>query len=563
MLELWGLFLAFTALVFGLGPALMPAALGSPLQRTVVGVGASVVILYLLGFAIYALHLPVATHWLLLALPPAVLGWRRARVRELYADAQVRAAALAWLALTAWLAGWQFMVLSYSGATWMADWFEHYERAAVFIQHGDIQRRFLGGYTFAARPPLANLVTGVFLAFTGVKFHVFQAASLLLASLVVWPVCLLAQRLARPGTTVRPGWLILLLMTLPALAQNAAFTWTKLPTVFFVLLGLALLSFPAATFAERLAGWLALTAGMLVHYSAGPWVVAIAVAVFVREPAATLRWLVSRQGLLTALACGTLFASWIGWALLRLGAAETFGANSTIADSAGLSAGQRLGQVAQNLYYSAVPVFFRPVDYGAYRAADGLAHLRDAYFNAVQSSIPMIAGCLGVAVAAWLLWLERRHLDWRGLRYWGPLLAISLGLGIAVVSGVYDLGVAQICLVAFALLVTAWLAARLPAAPVARWVILPGLLADFLLGIVLHFGVQSLWLLRPRHPGLDDTALIQLLGHAARENLRTKLTAGGPFLHELPGSLIAICLLLTTALVLLALSFTPSPATRD
>jgi hypothetical protein len=562
MLELWGLFLCFLALAFVVGPALMPSSLGSPLMRVTVGLGASVVILYLGGFGIHALGWSAATHWLLLLTPVIALGWRGVQLAQLYADPLVRRACLGWLAVTAWLLAWQFTVFSYSGATWQSDWHEHYDRARFFVEHWDIHFRFLGVYSLASRPPLVNVVTGVFLALAGVKFHVFQAASVLLASLVFWPVCLLQVRFTRPGATLRIGWLVLLLMALPALVQNAAFTWTKLPTTFFILIGLALLADAAAPFRVRLMGWLSLTAGMLAHYSAGPWILAIAVAGLVRDPASWRR-ILTPQGLAIGLSCVLLFATWLGWALARLGVADTFGSNSTVVDGVGLSLDERVGNATANLYYTAVPVWFRHVDYSGYRAKDPLVHLRDEYFNAVQSSVPMIAGSLGVLVAAGLLWRGRRAWPEPDVRYWSTLLGLGLVLGVIVHTTVIVFGVAQICLVPFALLVTAWLAARVPDSRVARWVIAPGLIADFLLGIVLHFGVQSLWLVRDRHPGMEDAAIIKLFGHAARLNYEARQTIGGPFLHDLTGATTTTVLLFALAIALLGACFTLHPATRE
>lgn len=554
MIGLGVLFIFFVVSVFGIGPALLPVKFGSPLQRVTVGVAASLTVIFLLGFGIYVWNLPANAHWLLLVAPVAFAWHGRHRLAQLWGNAEVRRGALAWLAVTLWLMGWQFTVFSYSGATWQVDWYEHYDRARFFLEHGDIHHRFLGAYSLSARPPLANVVTAMFLSLAGVKFYVYQATCVLLASLVVWPFCLLQQRLARPGESVRTGWTILLLMALPALVQNAAFTWTKLPTVFFILTGLALLSERTPAFPLRLAGWLSLTAGMLAHYSAGPWIVALAIAGMVRNPAGW-RQVIGRQGLVIGLACGLLFATWLGWSAQHLGMGETLGSNSTVLDGAGLSWRKRLGNAVENLYYTAVPVLFRNVDYGGYTPDDPIVRLRDHYFNAVQSSALMIAGSLGVVVAGCLLWVERKQIDWTGARYWGVLLGIGLVLGTVVHTEVVPLGVAQICLLPFALLVVAWLAARLPGHPLLRGIHTLGLLADISLGIVLHFAVQSLWLPRWFHPGESEYHVIYQFGHGARTNFDYRERISEPFLYDLPGALPATLLLLLAAIVLLVTGF--------
>lgn len=554
MIGLGVLFIFFVISIFGIGPALLPVKLGSPLQRMTVGLAASLTIIFLLGFGIYAWNLPANTHWLLLVAPVAFAWQGRRRLAQLWGDPEVRHGALAWLAVTLWLLGWQFTVFSYSGATWQLDWYEHYDRARYFLEHGDIHHRFLGTYSLSARPPLVNVVSAAYLSLIGVTFHLYQATCVLLASLVVWPVCLLQRRFARPGETGRIGWTILLLLALPALVQNAAFTWTKLPTVFFILTGLTLLSEHAPAFPLRLAGWLSLAAGMLAHYSAGPWIVALAIAGMVRNPAGW-RQVIGRQGLVIGLACGLLFATWFGWSAQHLGLGETLGSNSTVMDGTGLSWRQRLDQAAANLYYTAVPVLLRKVDYGGYTPDDPIVLLRDHYFNSVQSSALMIAGSLGVAVAGCLLWVERRQINWTGARYWGCLIGIGLVLGTVVHTEVMPFGVGQVCLLPFALLVVAWLAARLPGHPLLRGMHTLGLLSDLLLGIVLHFAVQSLWLPRWLHPDQGEYQLIYRLGHGARTNFDYRERISEPFLHDLPAALPATLLLLLAAVVLLVAGF--------
>jgi 4-amino-4-deoxy-L-arabinose transferase-like glycosyltransferase len=553
MTELLVLLATFVALVFATGPVLMPPWFGSPLHRVTIGAVASLIGLYLFGFAAYLLNAPASAQWLALAVP-LIVAWRRWRmVVELWNDPDVRRVALAWLAVTAWMSAWAFMVFSYSGSTWQGDWYEHYDRASFFLGHWDEHFRFLGLYSLAARPPLVNIVTAGFLALAGVNFHVFQATCLLLASLVVWPVCLFQRRFTRAGEATRFGWAALLLMALPALVQNATFTWTKLPTAFLVLSGLVLLAEREAAFPARLAGWLSLTAAMLAHYSAGPWIVAIVVAEVTR---AGWRLPGPRRSVKIGLACVLLFSTWMGWSVWRLGPGETFGANSTVANGAGLTVGQRVSHALRNLYYTVVPVLFRPVDYDEYTASDGVVRVRDNYFDAVQSSAPMVAGSLGVVVAGGLLWTERRRLDRERVRYWATLLGVALVLGVVVHTEVAVRGVAQICLLPFSLLIVAWLAARVPgSARVWQALLGIGVAADLMLGIGLHFTVQSLWLSRWDHSDETVAGIIPLLGHAARKNFEARQSIAEPFLRDLPGAKPLILLLFTATAALLRACF--------
>ncbi len=563
MLDVLLLFSCFALVVFGLGPALIPSGFGTPLQRAVAGVATSLVLVYLLGFGIYLAGLPRETYWALPGLTVFVVTLRRRQLAELCADRDTITGLVGWLALAAWLLAWQCTVFSYSGATWQADWYEHYHRAKFFLDHWDLHTRFLSTYSLAARPPLANIDTAAFLALTGSRFALYQAACVLLASVVIWPVLLLQRAFARDGKRVPTGWVVLLLMTLPALVQNSIFTWTKVPTAFFVLTAIAFLAEPVAFFPRRLAGWLSLTAGMLAHYSAGPWLVALAVAEFVRNPAILKRCLTPR-GIAIGAACVVLFSTWLGWSLAKLGSRETFGSNSTVLDGAALTTGQRLQHAALNLYYTTVPVIFRKIDYGPYKSPDALVALRDAYFNSVQSSAPMLAGALGAVVALALLIVERRQLDWRGARFWGPLLATALVVGTAVHTDVINLGVAQICLLPLALIIVAWLAARMPAHPGLRVVGLVGAGIDLALGIVLHGAILSFWLLHRLSPEKPDWQLAQRLGQSGMTNFEARqYIIVQPYLHDQPGAMIAMAILLLIALVFLHATFAQPRTARS
>jgi len=96
--------------------------------------------------------------------------------------------------------------------------------------------------------------------------------------LVFLPCCLVIRVLARVRR-VRVLPLVGLFAMNPAVMQNATYTWTKLLTAFFVILALSLyLSAWRKRDSRRMvAAFVALAAGLLVHYSAGPYVVFFAV----------------------------------------------------------------------------------------------------------------------------------------------------------------------------------------------------------------------------------------------------------------------------------------------
>ncbi len=472
-------------------------------------------------------------------------------MRQLYwKDATGQQGLIAWLALSGWVLGWACTIHSFSGSTWQADWSEHFNRAKFFLEQGDLHTKFLGYYSLAARPPLANVVAAVLLSFTGAKYFIFQAICAFLASLIIWPVLLLQRSFTAPERPLKLGWTLLLLMSLPAFLQNATFTWTKLPTTFFILVGLALLWRRSPTNPSRVAGWLTLSAGMLTHYSTAPWIIAIGLAILVRNPA-ELRWVWSRTGILTALGCTALLATWVGWSVQELGADETFGSNTTVTNSEGLTVAERLGNVWDNLYYTTVPAYVRKLDYGGYRAPYAEGRLRDYYFDAVQTTLPFIAGAAGLLVAVLLLIRARRTWIPGDTRFWITCLSIAIFVGIAVHSTVIEQGIAHICLVPLAFLAIAWLAAHCPLSKLLRRILVCGIVIDLALGIVLHYGIQSLWVGRWLHPGEPTSELINQLGFGAQINWTDQQELGLHFLYDLPTSTSAAPILLLASVMLL------------
>ena len=129
----------------------------------------------------------------------------------------------------------------------------------------------------------------------------------------------------------------------PAVMQNATYTWTKLLTAFFVILALSLYlsAWRKRDSIRMTAAFVALAAGLLVHYSAGPYVVFFAVhyllVVFRTRPA---KW---KELAAISVASGLLLFTWFGWSIATYGVKPTFASNTSITASQqyeGSNAGQ-------------------------------------------------------------------------------------------------------------------------------------------------------------------------------------------------------------------------------
>jgi hypothetical protein len=516
-----------------------------PLVRLAVGIGAGIVLLYLAGGVIYVTGAPWRSWWLA-PLAGAAAGWfRRDEIGAVLREPGVRPALAGWMLLSAWCLGGQMLVITYAGGGWAGDWHEHFERASFFLQHWPLDYRFIGFNTLTARPPLANVVIAGLLGAIGGGFAAFQVFSTLLATLVFFPLAALLQKYA--GARPAVGVLALLLMLNPLVVQNATFPWTKLPAAFFVALAAALLPRPGDRPTGYAAALVALAAGLLCHYSTAIWILALGAGWFGlackawRDPGPR------REILLGAFAGTALVAPWLGWALLHYGATALWhdpAAVTVVGDAAGF---QRLIVAAANIGHTFVPSPDSPLFAVFRQQPDWFSRLHDFWFCLYQHNLPLALGLGNLGVVAWLV--ARGNLRAR----FGPWLVtvpLVVMLGPAASLGPVDIGVAQLCLQPIVLFALVWVAATAGTWP--RWLRIGwrlGLVVDLTLGIVLHFGQESLTWLRLEYPDLTDAQLVGRLNFIAGLNYRGKLNVAQAFLgdefaaHRLAlAGLLAICL---------------------
>jgi hypothetical protein len=407
-----------------------------------------------------------------------------------------------------WLFIWGMLLLSlvrhYGGGGWFGDWLEHYQRTRFFVAHGPLDFKYLGAYPLPARPPLMNLVAGFFLAQVGLDFVPFQIVFLFLNLLVFFPLCLLAPLLSARGRSNLPI-LVFFLMANPMLWQNATWTWTKLLTGFYVLLALWLFvrGWQKEDAIRMAASFVALAAGFLVHYSAGPYLFFLACWYFaVIFPKRRRRW---RELVGLALPSAAILATWFGWSMATYGAATTFGSNSSLTDYEHQTQESPALTALDNIVDSIVPhplhttltdfnqKLFQPSAAGKWR---------DYFFLIYQTNFVFAPGLVAGPLLLYLLfkeWLRPSFPD-RAWRWFWPLFVVVSGvLGVMVHRGASEFGLAHICGQPLVLLGLAFLAARYPGLPTSlRWLGLAGSVVDFLLGVMLHFQLEN------RVPALRD-----------------------------------------------------------
>ena len=172
--------------------------------------------------------------------------------------------------------------------------------------------------------------------------------------------------------------------------QNLTYAWTKLFTAFCVILGLHLYlrGWRKASRQRMVLAFVSLPAGMLVHYSAGPYALFVGLhyllVVFRRRKH---KW---AEAAVTAGVCLAVLGTWFAWSMAVYGTRGTVASTSTVTDVAP-TAGGNVATFAKNLGNTLFPSVLRR---SATRAdpdleqADRLGKLRDVAFLAYQQSLP-------------------------------------------------------------------------------------------------------------------------------------------------------------------------------
>jgi hypothetical protein len=554
LLDLAASLLVFTGIALGLGWPVAGRLALAPAEKIGASVALSLLGVFLYGWAIYVCSLPVALFWALPALAAGGLAFGRRSLAAALRDADVQALLAAQGSVTLWCLGCLALVLSYSGGGWVADWWGHMQRTWLFLNHWPRTMLFNSFDALTSRPPLANIVIGALLEVTQRNFRHYQLFSTLLSSVAFLPAALLARRF---GGARAIAILAVLFLFNPSFTQNATYAWTKLPTAFFVLTALYFFLRAHDGNAPRSAGMLfalSLAAGLLTHYSAGPYVVfltlgwAAAGARHWRQPA----WW--RGTGVAGLAGFAVLAVWFGWTLAVFGWHGTFLTNTSVTDQAPTAAVQAQ-VVALNIRDTLVPHFFRTVDFTLITQQSAIGWWRDWCFNLYQTNFFFAFGSVawaGIVAAAALGW--PRADPARGAA-WAVAVAGTTVVGIAVHGARDTWGLAHICLQPLVLLGLALLAARWEALG-RRWRIAlgAGAIIDFAGGIALQLWVESDRVGLGLGAGAGGIAAPTDYTQSAQRNLYAKLDNHWVFVGDLfapYAAVVAVWLVLLIVLTVL------------
>lgn len=506
-------------IVCSLGPGLvlLRSMRCSPVERLCLAVAVSIVILYLIAFAIYIFELPTPSFFAVSAFSAICLIGSIDELKSIWRSRYARHTIFAFLFLFVWALLHLAITRHYSGGGWAGDWVEHHQRTSFFVDHLPLGTQFINQYQLPARPPLMNLVTGIFTSQVGSDFWLFQVVMTWLNLLAFLPCVLLARWVSR---SPRPALLILTLafMCSPFFMVNATYAWTKLLAGFYVLLALHLYlsGWQRKNSLRLILAFLSMTAGVLVHYSAAPYAILVGlhylIVVVWRQPRPV------REVVIISITNLLLAATWFAWSASNYGVRGTLATNTTVTDSATLSTGENIQKMAGNVLHSTVP---HPLTVSYERTSqmfsqpDQLGFARDYTFLMYQTNLMVMAGLLSLLVAGYLL--SQCNMPSRLKWFWGAFISAIIILGPSTHGTADMFGVAHVVFVPLGLIVVAAIAANFTALP--KWIrasVVLMWLIDFAIGIFLQFEVQSRvfqltadnQLVHPEH-ALSRTALTQ------------------------------------------------------
>jgi hypothetical protein len=414
-----------------------------------------------------------------------------ADIRRLFRSFRIHGVVSGFLFLLLWMLVILSMIRNYSGAGWSGDWLEHYQRTLLVLHRIPPQARTFNGYEIAARPPMMNVLAAFFMAQVTDRFEIFQVICTFLNSLVF-----LSCSLILPAIAGRRRWraqpLVALFALNPVVVETATYAWTKSLTAFFVVMAISF----------YLAGWrkkdpvrmtwafLSMSAGLLVHYSAGPYYLFIslhyALFVFWRR---RNKW---KEAAGIAVGCSLLLLTWFGWSAVRYGMPATLESNASV-QAIRNDHGSGIERTAKNLYSSVVPRLLREPTAARYWYRGNIyAAIRDNAFIFYQVNVIFAIGSIGGPLVLW----DLRQLIWRSApgerAFWRVLIPFCLLAGIASIGERDSWGLAHLTLLSLQVLGITMLAGSLLSRKVIAIILVCGCAVDFFLGIFLQARLENL-----------------------------------------------------------------------
>jgi hypothetical protein len=467
----------------------------SPMEKLCGSVGLSLILVWLAAWVLY-LVVPGAgaVGAVVITAGSAVLlalAWKD--VRKLFGADRVRHSAIGFGFLLLWTLVILATIRHISGAGWVGDWLEHFQRSLVFLHHLPKETEIFGGYRIPSRPPMAHVITALMMAQTQDRFEIFQVVFAFLSLLVFLPCCLMLPLVARPWKSgVLP--LACIFAMSPLVMVNATYTGTKPLAAFFAVLAVAfyLRGWKKQDRVRMSAAFLAAAGGVVAHYSAAPYAAFLGlhylIAVF---PSRRERW--KELASLTAVASVPLLA-WFGWCFAAFSMQGTLSAAANTSVAYGQTyEGSYLVKSLANLFDAIVPHVLRDSALvHAWGQPNTLGYIRDNAFLIYQTSLIFTMGLLGGPLVLWFLFRALRRSRGPARNFWLAFIPFSVAACFALVGERDRFGVAHITLYAMLAIGLAFLAANFTPSRAVSLLIMAGCVIDFSLGVFLQARVEHL-----------------------------------------------------------------------
>ncbi len=359
-----------------------------PLEKLCGAVAASLILLYVLGWAVFCFAPGSETGIFrgVACLFAALAIWQWRGIHRLARAFGARQALTGFGFLLVWSLPALAMVRVFSGAGWGCDWIEHFQRTLFFLHHLPTNIAIAGGYILPARPPMMNLLGAFFLAQTTDLYEIHQVIFTFLNLLAFLPCCLMLRALLK-SRKARYLPLTVLFALNPMMMENAWYPWTKLLAVFYVVfaLWLYLAGLRKNDSLRIVSAFLCLAAGLLVHYSAGPYLVFVAGHYLLRAFAARPHRI--RELAAIGVSSALLLAIWFGWSIKAYGIHDTLASNTSITDSQRYQ-GSTAGKIAGNLLATVLPaILHNPESLSMFNQPNKWGELRDNAFVLYQTNL--------------------------------------------------------------------------------------------------------------------------------------------------------------------------------
>ncbi|HZZ20016.1 MAG TPA: glycosyltransferase family 39 protein [Opitutaceae bacterium] len=497
----------------------------SPAESLVAGVAFSLIGAWLYAWMVFTSGAPLIAYGLLPIVSCVFLVVGRRGVIELFRDPDASDLAVGQLVVTLWCVCFLTFIASYSGGAWTGDFVEHWQRALYFLRRWP-DPLFIEQYTLTARPPLANVLAAAFMQMTGADYAHLQVVMTILASLAFLPVALIARRF---GGRIAIRVAAALMMLNPLFIQNATYPWTKLQAAFFILTGLYFfLRVRDADQASDTAGRacaLCLGGAILTHYSAGPYVVVMAIAWIALGFRRGWDHAFRRMTILSAAAGACVLAPWFAWSIERFGTAGTFLSNTSVSMMQHAPGNPAL-IILLNLRDSLIPPQLRGFQGTLFQQSSPWGSLRDQFFLIYQLNPVLALGSVGSVCAVVEAVRACRAAPKSERRFWLWSLAGVVAISFCTYGDRDHYGTGHICLQAAVLGGLAFIASRWASLGRGwRAALAAGCAADLVLGIGLQFGVESFGIDRWLAPARNFGDLVASYAVVTQGNLRWKIIA--------------------------------------